>query len=82
MCFQGQIQGYWGGREFYKIMHNAHAQTIDHAHFRHLMMDDNDAKAKSNGSFIRNHWNNAKSPDILCIFFFFFFAFSGQKVGH
>ena len=56
-----------GGREFYKIMHNAHAQNlmIDHTHFWYLMMEDtkiiydaNDAKAKNNGSFIRNHRNN------------------------
>ena len=51
------------------IMHNVHAQTIDHIHFRQLMTDDSDAKAKKiivlSSEIIEKM---AKPPDILCIF--------------
>ena len=37
-------------------MHNVHAQMGDHnTHFRDLMPDDDDAKAKNNGSSVKNH---------------------------
>ena len=58
-------------------MHNAHVQAIDHTHFRHLTMDDNDVKVKNNGSHQKSLKIIATSSDILCIF-----AFSGQRVGH
>ena len=34
------------GEGIYKIMHNAHAQTVDHAYFRLLMVANIDTKAK------------------------------------
>ena len=47
---------------------DAHAQTIDHPHFRHLMMDDNDAMQKIMVLSSEIIEMIAKSPDILCIF--------------
>ena len=49
-------------------MHNAHAQPIDHAHFRHLTMANNDTKAKKimvlSSEIIKIV---VRSSDILCI---------------
>ena len=52
---------------WYKIIHNGHAQEIDHIHFRHLMMDDKDAKAKIKKKMVLSSEiiEIAKSPDIF-----------------
>ena len=59
-------------RTDYKIVH---MQTIDHAHFRHLTMDNNDTKEIS--------WFSVLSEIVEIIArSLIFYAFSGQKVGN
>ena len=50
--YAGADTGLLRGEGILQIVHNVHAQTIDHAHFLHLI---NDAKATNTASFIRFH---------------------------
>ena len=54
-------------------MHNAHAQPIDHTHFRHLSMANNDTKAKKSWFYQASEIIEivARSSDILCICYIF-----------
>ena len=52
----GADAGLLRGEGIHKIMHNAHAQKVDHAHIRHLTIWLAwIPRQKNNGSFIRNH---------------------------